>query len=177
MIGGVDTNNFYYSFHVPNSSTKYFGRLDYDITPTNRMTVSETERDNPSTSPYIYNCPINCEGDDIFSDNAQISDVWNITPSIINEARLGFTQEHSMFFPDSLNGGYPDKLGLLFSKANVFPTVSISGDNCCDAPQSGVHASYIQYVFDPSDVVTMIRGKQVVHFGVESLVYRRDGSG
>ena len=175
IIDGVSTNNYYYSFKYPNSTTTYFGRLDYDVNSKNRITVSETDRDNPSLSPYIFNCPVNCGGADGSSDSAQVSDVWTFSPSLINEARFGFAQEHYLIFPDSLNQNYPQKLGLKFSRVDEFPNISISGQNCCAAPQSGTHASYIQYVFDPSDVVTLIRGKQVLHFGAESLVYRRDG--
>src|SRR6202044_3044436 len=36
------------------------------------------------------------------------------------------------------------------------------------------NAEYKEMVFDPSDVVTMIRGKHVLHFGGEFAFYRDD---
>jgi hypothetical protein len=177
IIGGVDTGNYHYSERTLSPFTKYFGRLDYDITPTNRLTLSDTQRDNPGDTPYIYPCPIDCQLTDADSNNAQISDVWNISASTINEARFGFTAQYSSYTPASLNDNYPAKLGLQFAKANLFPSVGIYGNNCCDAPGPGTNADYKQNVFDPSDVVTMIRGKNVLHFGAEVLIYRRDGTG
>ncbi|MHB1953506.1 MAG: TonB-dependent receptor, partial [Sulfobacillus sp.] len=70
--------------------------------------------------------------------------------------------------PYSLNQGFPAKLGLIFSKADIFPTVHVTGA-CCYALQPGPNAITKQFVFDPSDVVTMIRGRHVLHFGGEFL--------
>ena len=176
IVGGVDTGNYYYNFLSPNPYTRYFGRLDYDITSHNRLTLSTTQRDNAYTTPYIYPCPVDCQTADIDSNNAQISDVWNISPTTINEARFGFTDQLNFFKAESLNKGYPAKLGLQFAKANLFPFVTISGNNCCDAPSPGTDATYKEIVFDPSDVLTMIRGKHVLHFGGELLAYRQDGT-
>jgi hypothetical protein len=38
----------------------------------------------------------------------------------------------------------------------------------------GVNAQYKEFVFDPSDVITMIRGKHILHFGGEFAMYRDD---
>ena len=45
---GAAINNYYYNALNSNPFTKYFGRLDYDITPTNRLTISDTQRDSPA---------------------------------------------------------------------------------------------------------------------------------
>jgi hypothetical protein len=177
IVGGVDTGNYHYSYLTQNPYTKYFGRLDYDITPSNRFTLSDTQRDNPGSNPYIYTCPVDCQLFDVSSNNAQISDVWDINSSTINEARVGFTGQYSIFTPGSLNDDYPKKLGLQFAKANLFPNIGIYGNNCCDAPGPQTNAAYKQNVFDLSDVVTMIHGRHVLHFGGEFLIQRRDGTG
>ena len=177
MVGGVDTGNYHYAYLSENPLTKYFGRLDYDITSTNRLTMSDTQRSNPSMSPNIYDCPVGCQITDISSNNAMISDVWNISPSTINEARIGFTAQYSLFTPGSLGKDYPQKLGLQFAKANVFPNIGVYGNNCCDAPRAGFNADYKQNVFDLSDVVTLIRGRHILHLGGEFLIQRRDGTG
>jgi hypothetical protein len=42
--------------------------------------------------------------------------------------------------------------------------------------EPSTNAVYKEHVFDPSDVVTMIRGKHVLHFGGEFLFYRDDAT-
>ena len=177
MVDGVDTSNYYFGNRNKSPQARFFGRLDYDITPTNRLTVSNTESDTAGNSPYIYQCPVDCQLFDWGGNTAQISDVWNINSSTINEARLGFTNAYSLFTPASLNKGYPQQLGLLFAKANLFPQVGIYGNNCCDAPGPQTNANYTQYTYDPSDVITLIRGKHVLHFGAEFLDQWRNGTG
>ncbi|HZY74540.1 MAG TPA: carboxypeptidase-like regulatory domain-containing protein, partial [Edaphobacter sp.] len=77
IVNGIPTLNFFYN--VPNSQpfTKYFGRLDYDIRSNNRLTMSETESDNPAYSNGQGFCPINCQSQDVSRHNAQITDVWS----------------------------------------------------------------------------------------------------
>lgn len=58
--------------------------------------------------------------------SGQLSDYWTISPNTTNELRIGFMGEYDQFTPDTLGKGYPAKLGLQFSKADVFPTASIS---------------------------------------------------
>jgi hypothetical protein len=171
---GIQQNNYFFNLPSPSPFNRYFGRLDYDITAQNRLTLSDTQRDNPGSSPYIYACPIGCQVFDIDSNNAQVSDVWNINPNTINEARFGYTDQLNFFLAPTIGKGYPAQLGLQFSKFDIFPSVNISGNNCCDAPNPATNATYKEMAFDPSDVVTMIRGKHILHFGGELLFYRDD---
>jgi hypothetical protein len=178
---GIYENNYYYQFSSPSPFTKFFGRLDYDITSNNRLTLSDTQRDNAALTLSIFNCPVSCQLFDIDSNNAQVSDVWNISSRLINEARFGFTDQLNFFQPPSLGQGYPAKLGLQFAKADVLPNVNINGNgNCCTNGNAGIgpgtSATYKEMAFDPSDVVTMIRGKHILHFGGELLFYRDDAT-
>ena len=121
---GAAINNYFYNALNSTPFTKYFGRLDYDITPTNRLTISDTQRDSPSTSESWNICPIGCDATDGDSNNSQITDVWNISPSTVNEARVGFTDQLNYFVDSTLNKGFPAKLGWTFAKADQFPTPS-----------------------------------------------------
>ncbi|MHB1936291.1 MAG: outer membrane beta-barrel protein [Acidobacteriaceae bacterium] len=174
-VNGITSNNFFYNTPSSNPFTKYFGRLDYNINDNNHMIVSETESDNPATYLNQGICPINCQHGDVSRDNAQISEVWTINPNTINEARFGFTDQLNFFTPFSLNEGFPSKLGWQFAKADVFPQIGIYGA-CCLYLQPESNAVYKEFVFDPSDVVTMIRGKHVLHFGGEFLISRADST-
>ena len=173
---GQTINNYFYQ-GVPNSSPfiKYFGRLDYDVTKNQRLTISETESDSPGAFLNEGLCPINCQHADVSRDNAQVSDVWTISPSFINEARLGFTDQFNFFSPYSLGEGFPQKLGWQFAKADVFPNIGIWGA-CCYYLQSAGNAVYKEFVIDPSDVITLIRGHHVLHFGGEFLINRADST-
>lgn len=172
-VNGFDTNNFFYNTPSSNPFIKYTGRLDFDITPSNRLTVSEISSDNPATYLNQGICPVNCQHGDVSRDNAQVSDVWTISPNTLNEARFGFTDQLNYFTPYSLGLGFPAKLGWKFAKADTFPNINI--DQIYNlAPQS--NAVYKEFVFDPSDVVTMVRGRNVLHFGAEILINRADST-
>jgi hypothetical protein len=171
------SNNFFYN--VPNSNpfTKYFGRLDWQINPNNHFIASETESDNPAFFQNQGICPINCQSGDVSRDNAQVSWVWTITSNTINEARFGFTDQLNFFVPESLGQGFPAKLGMQYAKADLFPDLNVSGNGGSMyelAPNT--NAVYKEFVFDPSDVVTLIRGRHVLHFGGEFLISRADST-
>ena len=172
---GQVQNNYFYNTPNSNPFKKYFGRFDYDISANNRLTMSDTQRDNPATYLNQNTCPINCQHGDVDSNNAQVSDVWNINASTINEARMGFTAQLNYFTPFSIGQGYPAKLGWQFAKADIFPDVQVDS-TCCYELTPASNAVYKEMVFDPSDVVTMIRGKHVLHFGGEFLFYRDDST-
>ncbi len=170
---GAVINNYYYNAKNSSPFTKYFGRLDWDITPSNRIIISDTQRDSPAVQNQWDTCPIGCDNVDTDSNNSQITDVWNISPKTINEARVGFTDQLNYYVDSTLNEGFPAKLGWQFAKADQFPTTSIDG-NCCFGLAPNVNAVQKEMVFDFSDVITMIRGRHILHFGGEVLVYRTD---
>jgi hypothetical protein len=159
---------------VPGASPfkKFFGRFDYNLSNSNRLTFSITERDNiqESNNPT---CPVNCYVGDIGSWNSQVSDVWTISPTVVNEFRFAFTRQGNWFVPNSVGKGYPASLGLQYAKADIFPDVSISGPvGGTTALTAGPNAIYAESSFQPSDVITMIRGKHILHFGGELLAFR-----
>jgi hypothetical protein len=173
VSNGIIENNFTYNTPSSNPFIKYFGRLDWDITPSNRLTMSETESDNPATYLNQGICPIHCQNGDVSRDNAQVSDVWTISSNVINEARIGFTDQLNFFTPYTLNQGFPSKLGWQFAKADNFPNVGISNYYGLGSESNSV---YKEFVFDPSDVVSLVHGRHVLHFGGEFLINRADST-
>lgn len=177
LVNGGPLNNFFYN--VPNSNPfiKYFGRLDFNITANNRLTISETEGDNPQIGLGTGICPINCGTEDVSRNNAQITDVWTISSHVTNELRLGYTNQLNFFVPQTLNQGFPNSLGWQFAKADNYPIVNITGYNTNafnndTILQPAINAQYKEHAYDPSDVVTLIRGKHILHFGGEFLFFR-----
>jgi Carboxypeptidase regulatory-like domain len=171
---GLVTKN--YSFTAPQSSPfiRYFGRLDYQVKSNNRLTISESEGDNPGQSNVAGICPIDCQSQDVSKQNAQISDVWSITPRITNEVRLGYTNQFNFFSPLSAGQGYPGKIGFKFAKADTFPTITINTYDTVLQPQ--INAVFKEHAYDPSDVVTLIAGKHILHFGGEFLIYQNNST-
>ncbi len=183
---GVVINNYAYTTPNLNPFKKYFGRIDYNMSEKNRINFSITQRDNPGTNTNFQICPVDCFSGDVDSYNTQISDVYTITPHLINEVRFGYTKQGNWFVPYTLGGGFPDKLGLQYSKADVFPEFDISQTTvasgsggtgstaiCCAAMLNpGTNAIYIENTYQPSDVVTLIKGKHILHFGGELLDYQ-----
>jgi hypothetical protein len=170
---GLLQNNFYSTLPQSTPYRRYFGRLDYDVTSTNRISMSDTQSDTPVTYPNsVTACPIGCQSGDVDNNNAQITDVWNISPTTINEARLGYTWQGNFFADLALNHGYASQLGWQFAKADDFPAIQFGPPYPYAWIQPSSNAVYKEHVFDPSDVVTMVRGRHILHFGGEFLIYR-----
>ena len=72
--------------------------------------------------------------------------------------------------------GYPGKIGLKFAKADTFPTFNFASGTYSGilSPQS--NAVYKEHVYNPSDVVTLIAGKHILHFGGELLIYQNNST-
>jgi Carboxypeptidase regulatory-like domain len=170
---GQQVNNWHYNQLLAYPAKKYFGRLDWDVTSNNRITMSDTQADftYPSISS-IANCPVGCQNGNVDNNNAQITDVWNISSTTVNEARVGYTNQMNYFIDASLGKGYPAQVGWQFAKVNDFPGFETTGTYPYSWLTPGTEAVYKEHVFDYSDVVTMIRGKHILHFGGELLAYR-----
>ena len=179
---GSPLNN--YTFTPPNSNPfkKYFGRLDYNINDKHRLTISQTEGDNPGESYGAGINPINYQINDISRENAQVTEVWTVSPRISNEVRMGYTNQLNFFVPVSLNQGYPAKLGFQFAKVDNFPQITIAGfnnganTNGATVLSSQINAVYKEHSFDPSDVVTFVAGKHILKFGGEFLIYENNST-
>ncbi len=170
---GQEQGNFYSSVPQSTPYRKFFGRLDYQITSNNRLSMSDTQSDTPVMYPSAVSvCPIGCQSGDVDNNNAQITDVWNISSSTINEARFGYTWQGNFFQDLALGGGYAQKLGWQFAKADTFPAIQFTRNYPYAWIQPSSNSVYKEHVFDPSDVVTMIRGKHILHFGGELLAYQ-----
>lgn len=169
-------NNFQTFVPSVNPFLKFFGRLDYNLSDANRLTFSITERDNPGIN-YSSSCPSNCQRFDIDSRNIQASDVWTITPTLVNEFRMAYTRQGNWFTPLSYGQGYNSKLGIAYAVADVLPTLTVSGP-VGGSPagghtiEPGTNAIYAEDALQPSDIVTLIKGRHILHFGGELLDFR-----
>lgn len=169
--------DYYYLVPTPYPSTRIFGRIDYDFNSKNRLTSSIAVRDANSPVYSEWKCPIACYNDDTSDYSSQTSDVWSFSSTFVNEARFSFNRQGSFLTPGSLGKGMPGALGMQYAKADVFPNIWITGNVCCDSPYAGTNTIYAQNVYQPSDVVTLIRGRQILHFGGELIMLEDNSTG
>ena len=176
---GVAQDN--YSFLKPgsNNSIKYFGRLDYNMSDKNRMNLTVNMHDVPHKTNVDPGpvCPIACENNAAEAYSAQITDVYAINPSTVNEFRYSFVRQANWFVPQTLGKGYPAQIGLQFAQADAFPTINFSGINSptSNILSTGTNAVFIENTFIPSDTLTLVRGKHILHFGAE-VMFAQDNS-
>jgi hypothetical protein len=173
-LGGPSllSQNFSTILPTPNPNLRFFGRIDYDLSTNNRMSFSISQKNNPGVNKYgPFPCPINCFSGDIDGYNAQYTDTWTISPTIVNEFRMAYTKQGNWFVPDTIGFNAATTLGLQYAKADVFPQINIGGNGlCCSQLAPGTNAIYIENLYDPSDTLTMVKGKHIFHFGVEVLM-------
>jgi hypothetical protein len=175
---GIVHKNFFASTPIQSPSKRYTGRIDYDTSARNRVTFSMVQGDAPGFSPnQVTFCPVGCGSTDVSRLNMQVTDVLTISPHLINEARLGFTYQGNFFADLSYGDNYPSMLGLQYAKANEVPGVQFYQNYpyAWIQPSSGQFI-YKENIFDPSDVVTFIKGKHIMHFGGEVGIYRNDNT-
>jgi len=163
------SGNYLIQQATPNPNLRYFGRMDFDQSEKNKMSFSISEKNNNASSAGSLPCPLNCQAQDIDGVNIQFSDVYTISPNLVNEFRMGYTRQGNYFEPDTLGFDPESSLGLQYAKADVFPTVNVNG-TCCTQLAPGINAIYVENLFDPSDSMTLVKGRHVLHFGVEVLM-------
>jgi hypothetical protein len=167
----VLSNNYKYLAPGNGNLAKQIGRLDYNVTPKNRIDFSIIERYTPVVaSAGSPNCPVNCQNISSDGGNGQISDVYTIGANLVNEFRFSFNREADYYAQQSLGQGIPAKIGLQFSTADVLPTVSIGGTGGQSTISPNTEALFIQNSFVVGDSLTWIKGKNIIHFGGEVLM-------
>lgn len=166
------TNNYSYITLSQPRLSKWFGRFDAD--PMSNHHISGSAAYNYTITPGIgLVMPIGTTDTDVENQNTQISDVWTISPRTLNEARAGFMGEYDLLEPQTLNKGWPSKLGLTIAKQDIFPGINI---NNIYTLGPGTAANYKENQFDLSDVVTLIRGRHVLHIGGNLVIWRADST-
>jgi hypothetical protein len=171
------TNNLYLAHTNPAPVHRYFGRLDYDLSQNNRINFSITQKDNPGVDNGLFACPLDCGSGDVDGWNTQVSDVWTIRPNIVNEIRMGYTKQGNWFLSQSIGLNPATAFGLQDTHFNQLPFIGNSsiyggfgGPSAVSVLSPATDAIYIENSFDPSDVVTLVKGRHVLHFGIEVLM-------
>jgi hypothetical protein len=175
---GVTHKNFVGLVPTQSPSRRYTGRMDYDVNSRNRITGTVVQGDAPAQQiNEVTAAPVGYGSQDVSRLTISVSDVATITPNLINEARMGFTYQGNFFSDATLGKGYPAQLGWQYAKADEIPGVQFYTNYpyAWIQPEGGQFV-YKENVFDPSDVVTYLKGRHIMHFGGEVGVYRNDNT-
>jgi hypothetical protein len=171
------SSNYYNAPKTPSPVHRYFGRLDYDLSAKHRIMFSISQKDNPGVDNGLFNCPLNCGSGDVDGWNTQVTETWTITPTIVNEIRMGYTKQGNWFQSQSLGLNPATAFGLQGTHFNQFPFIGNSsiyggfgGPYNVSTLSPATDAIYIENSFDPSDMVTLVKGKHILHFGIEVLM-------
>ncbi len=177
-------NNYVFNGSSPNTSTWYAGKVDYNISSAQKLSFSFNYY--PNTVSYV-------PADPLFPNDAtsyslgnnynltgQLTDVYTISSTMLNEFRLGGSRELDKYVPPSLGKDDPTTLGLQpaygsNSPSNVFPKITIdtgAGAGCyalgAGCGENGnISAVLGEGVYNVSDVLTLIRGKHTIKVGGE----------
>jgi hypothetical protein len=179
-------NNFVFNGSSPNTDTWYTGRADYNISSKQRVFFSFSYF--PTTTSYVPADPLFPNDATAYEVgktdnlNAQVSDVYTFSSSVLNEFHLSASRELDKYKPPSLGKNDPATLGLepaygTNAPANVFPHVGIDegagvgqmnlGAGICSTCNGNIDATLGEGTYAVSDVLTLIHGKHVIKVGGE----------
>ena len=79
---------------------------------------------------------------------------------------MGYTRQGNFFQSGTIGSNPQATFGLQNTLYNQFPTLNIGGPDAVNGLAPSTDAIYVENSFDPSDTVTLIKGKHILHFGV-----------
>jgi outer membrane receptor protein involved in Fe transport len=176
--------DYVFSGSSPNLSTWYTGKVDYNISSAQKVSFSFN---------YFPNRVSYVPADPLFPSDAtsyslgnnynltgQLSWVYMISTSVVNEVRAGASRELDKYKPPSLGKNDPTTLGLepqygTNAPDNVFPKITIdsgAGAGCIAlgagcGENGNIDAVLGEGVYNISDVLTLIHGKHTIKVGGE----------
>jgi hypothetical protein len=174
-------NNFSAIVGTPSLGQWYVGKIDYNISQNHRLSGSIFEYPitlifNPDALCGLgFDCTKSTPNNR--NQSARITETWIVSPTLVNEVRVGALREHDQYAPPTFGKGFPTKIGMepaygTNAPADVFPNITISA-----APTSGigtgnfigggVHANLVEDIYTGSDVLTLVRGRHTVKLGGE----------
>jgi len=178
------TNNFVFNGTSPNTDTWYTGKVDYNLSSKHRLSFSfnyfPTVTSYVPPDPLFPNDATSYELGHTDDLTGQLSYLFTITPSTLNEFRVGASRELDKYRPPSLGKNDPATLGLqpaygTNAPANVFPKITIdqgAGAGCIAegagcSENGNIDATLGEGVYNVGDILTLIRGKHTIKLGGE----------
>jgi outer membrane receptor protein involved in Fe transport len=178
------TNNYVFNGTSPNLNTWYTGKIDYNLSDKQKLSFSFNYL--PAFVTYVPPDPLYPNDASAISQahnynlSGQLSDVYTISPTVVNEFRFGAVRELDSYHPPSLNKNDPTTLGLepaygTNAPANVFPKVTIDsgagvggmGLGAGNGQNGNIDAVLGTGTYNTSDILTLVRGRHTIKVGGE----------
>jgi carboxypeptidase family protein/TonB-dependent receptor-like protein len=169
-------NNYRVVQTNPSTSQWYIGKLDYVPAKSHRIGLSYVYFPISLVNSIDAFCSLgfDCTKGNNYNMDGQITDVWTISSTMLNEARIGGVREVDKYIPPTYGKGYPTTIGLqptygTNSPADIFPNITVSNGGGIGGIGlgGGVHAALADGSLAESDVFTLIKGKHTIKMGGE----------
>jgi hypothetical protein len=162
--GSYNSNNYYFAMPIPVDTNTYTAKVDYTFNQKNHMNASSMHVLQPG--PWgSWDAPIDNILGYIHEDTDQISDVWTVTPNMVNEARVSAGQEIGGWSRQDAGQDWSTMLGIPNLTYKIFPSISPAGITGIGTQFTGAVDDAIR--FDYADTVTLVKGKHILKFGGE----------
>jgi hypothetical protein len=170
------------------------GKIDYNLSANHRLSGAINEYPVTLTfnsdafcglgfSNTSYDCAISTPNNR--NQEARITETWTVSPTVVNEFRIGAMREHDQYAGGAYGKGYLQKLGIqpqygTNAPADAFPNIQVDAGTSLGGGNSlyigtGPHANLVEDMYNASDVVTLIRGKHSIKLGGElDRMYQHD---
>ncbi len=170
------TNNYRVTQTFPSTSQWYVGKVDYVPAKSHRINISYFDYPISLTNNVDAYCSLgfDCTHGNNYNMDGQVTDVWTINSTMVNEARVGGVRESDKYIPPTYGKGYPTTIGLEPSygtnaPADIFPSINIASGGGIGGIglNGGVHADLADGAFAESDIFTLIKGRHTIKLGGE----------
>ena len=161
-------NNFYYQTLSKSLPFTQFYRVDYNISNSNRLNASGTwnpSKTTPDSTLWSPTYPISTTISKSTNIQAQLTDIWTVSATVVNEFRAAFIRQDILGIPSALGQGYPAKLGINYALADLFPQINVGGSIGSTSIGPGGSWKLGGNSYTPSDTVTIMRGKHIIKAG------------
>jgi hypothetical protein len=165
----TNANNFIGVAKEIQSMRQYTIKGDHKFSSNNSMfgrySFFNHKTDNGGGGAALYpNEVVGKRDDDLKNWNVVLSDTHIVSPTIVNELRIGATRGYFPFIVRSFGGGWPQKLGLpSIVPADTFPAIN-NGLTGFNTGTAGVRGS-LNWQF--LDQLNIIRGKHSMKIGFD----------
>lgn len=169
----TNLNNFGANLGSFKRAIQISGKGDHNFSASNRLSFRYTgwnHSDDQATNGLgIFPDRVARVRDDKYRNhNFNLTDVHTISPSLLNELRLGVSWMDFDFAPLSLDQGYPAKFGLPTSvPGRIIPSFSIPGYQAFPTSFLGTIGRIGLQTYQILDSVTWIRGRHSMKAGAD----------
>jgi hypothetical protein len=169
-------NNYRVVQSNPTSSKWYVGKVDYNLSKSNRLSASYIYFPLSLVNSIDAFCSLgfDCTKGNNYNEDGELTDTWTLSPTMINEARIGGVREVDKYIPPTYGKGYPTTIGLqpaygTNSPADIFPNITVNNGGGIGGIGlgGGTHADLADGALVESDVFTLIKGKHTIKIGGE----------